>query len=142
LTAQAIDDNETTTTSTAVDVAVRSGDGGDDIVLYAAEAPVAANWSVVADATAAGGSRLQNPNAGAGKLAAASAAPTAYFELTFDARAGRGYHLWIRAQASSNDATNDSVFVQFDNSVDANGAPAYRIGTTNAVVYNLEECSG
>ena len=142
LTARAIDDFGTVTISTAIDIAIRSGDGGDDIVLYAAEASVVANWSVAPDPTAAGGSKLQNANAGAGKLAAAWAAPSAYFELTFDARAGRGYHLWIRGQATSNGATNDSVFVQFDGSVDANGAAAYRIGTTSSIIYNLEECSG
>jgi len=38
--------------------------------------------------------------------------------------------------------TNDSVFVQFDNSVDASGAPLWRIGTSSATVLILEDCSG
>jgi hypothetical protein len=142
LTARARDNSGAVTTSAAVDVAIRSGGAGDDVVLYAAEAPVVANWSSVADATAAGGSRLQNLDAGAAKLATAAAVPLAYFELTFDARAGRGYRLWIRGKAALNGFSNDSVFVQFDGSLDQNGAIAYRIGTPGSTSFNLEECIG
>jgi hypothetical protein len=142
ITAAARDDRGTMTTSAVVNVAVRSGSAGEDIVLYAAEAPVVANWSAVLDGTAAGGSRLQNLNAGAAKIPAASAVPPDYFEMTFNALAGRGYRLWIRGKATSNSFSNDSVFVQFDGSLDQNGAVAYRIGTTGSIDYNLEECSG
>src|SRR6185369_249057 len=46
---------------------------GSDIVLYASEAPVKVGaWSVVADATAAGGNRIFNPDANAPKIATAS----------------------------------------------------------------------
>src|SRR5947209_3533764 len=55
-----------------------------DVVLYASDATlVAGAWSVVADAGAAGGSRLANPDVGVAKLAAALAAPASYFEMTF-----------------------------------------------------------
>ena len=61
-----------------------------DTVLYAAEAPLKAGaWRVTPDATAAGGARIEHPDAGAAKLAAALASPTNYFELTFQAEAGR-----------------------------------------------------
>ena len=43
----------------------------------------------VADATAAGGARLEHPDAGAPKLAAPLASPVNYFELTADVQAGR-----------------------------------------------------
>lgn len=48
----------------------------------------------------------------------------------------------MRGKADSNNWANDSVFVQFDASVDANGAAMWRIGTTSAAEYNLEDCSG
>jgi len=113
------------------------------IVLYASEAPiVAGNWTVVADTTAAGGARLQNADAGAGKVAAAAASPAHYFEMTFNAEAGKPYRLWLRGKALKNSWASDSVFVQFSDSVDANGAPAWRIGTTASTTVNLEDCSG
>src|ERR1044072_104152 len=68
-----------------------------DIVLWAAEAPVKVGaWSVVADATAAGGNRIANPDAGAAKITTASANPANYFEMTFNAQAGVDYRLWMR----------------------------------------------
>jgi phosphatidylserine/phosphatidylglycerophosphate/cardiolipin synthase-like enzyme len=114
-----------------------------DVVLYASEAPLRVGaWIVESDATAAGGARIRHPNAGAAKVATASATPANYFELTFIAEPGRPYRLWIRGKADSNNWSNDSVFVQFSNSVTAAGAPIYGIGTTSAADVNLEACSG
>ena len=113
-----------------------------DVVLYASEASVRFGWNVEADATAAGGRRLRNPNAGAAKLAAPLASPSKYFEMTFDAEAGTPYRLWIRGRADSNYWGNDSAFVQFDTSVNSNSAAQFRIGTTSATKFSLEECSG
>ena len=61
--------------------------------------------------------------------------------MTFHADAGRPYRLWIRAKASSNNWANDSVHVQFSDTVTAAGAPQFRIGTTSAAEVNLEDCS-
>jgi hypothetical protein len=114
-----------------------------DVVLYAAEAPiVAGNWRVVADASAAGGKRLQSANLGGAKIVAPFPTPADYFELTFDAVAGRPYRLWIRGKAEGNFYGNDSVFVQFDRSVNASGVAAYRIGTTEGTRVILEDCTG
>jgi len=114
-----------------------------DIVLWAAEAPVRVGaWSVVADATAAGGNRIANPDAGAAKITTASANPPNYFEMTFTAQAGVNYHLWMRGKAQNDYWGNDSVFVQFSDSVDSSNNPTFRIGTTSATEYNLEDCSG
>jgi hypothetical protein len=113
-----------------------------EIVLYASEAVKVGNYSVVPDATAAGGARIFNPDAGLPKLAAALANPTTYFEMTFNAQAGIPYRLWMRGKANLDSPYDDSVFVQFSDSVDSSGAPIDRIGTTAAEVYNLEECSG
>jgi hypothetical protein len=115
---------------------------GEDVVMWAADASVVSDWTLTADASAAGGQRLQNANAGAAKVSTAAAAPTQFFELTFHALAGRPYRLWLRGKAISNAATNDSVYVQFDGSTDAAGAAVARIGTTGSYAWNLEECSG
>ncbi len=124
-----------------------SGTGGSsertDLVLYAAQADtVAGNWAAVADPTAAGGARMQSANLGNPKIATALVSPSDYFELSFEADAGRPYHLWLRGRAEQNGWANDSVHVQFDGSVDAGGSPIYRIATTGAAEINLEDCSG
>ena len=100
------------------------------------------NWQPIADTTAAGGSRLLNPDQGQPKLSSPAAAGSDYFEVQFNAEAGTPYHLWVRSRATNDHWTNDSVFVQFNGSVDAGGAPTFRIGTDNATVVSLEECSG
>jgi endonuclease/exonuclease/phosphatase family metal-dependent hydrolase len=97
---------------------------------------------VVPESTAAGGARLANTDFGAPKIQTASANPSDYFELTFNASAGQPYRLWIRGRTVNNSPYNDSVFVQFSGSVNSSGSAAYRIGTTSAVEYNLEDCSG
>jgi hypothetical protein len=114
-----------------------------DIVMYAAAAPtVAGSWWRVADAGAAGGYRLWNPDAGAPKLLSPLATPASYFELTFNAVAGVPYHLWIRGRADADYYGNDSVFVQFSGSVNAAGAAINRIGTTAAAAISIEDDSG
>ena len=114
-----------------------------DIVLYAGGAQVrAGGWIMLSDASAAGGSRIHHPDAGAPKVTTASANPTHYFEMGFTADAGRAYRLWIRGKAQNDHWGNDSVFVQFSDSVNSSGMPAYRIGTTSGTEVNLEDCSG
>jgi hypothetical protein len=114
----------------------------DEIVLGAnAPAKVFGAWTVVSDTTAANGVAFRHPDAAAAKLATALAAPVNYIELTFDAEAGRPYHLWLRGSADRNSWANDSVFVQFSGAVNANGAAVTRIGTTAAASVNLEDAS-
>ena len=115
----------------------------DEIVVYASRAArTGSAWSVVSDASAAGSARLQSASAGAAKLSSALANPASYAEITFSAEAGKPYRLWIRGKATSNYWGNDSVFVQFNGTVNASGSPIYRIGTTAAAEVNLEDCSG
>jgi endonuclease/exonuclease/phosphatase family metal-dependent hydrolase len=114
-----------------------------EIVLYASTASAkVGNFSNVADATAAGGARIHNSDAGAAKLATALVNPSSYFEMTFNAQAGVPYRLWVRAKADNNSPYNDSYFVQFSGSVTSTGSPVFRIGTTDATVINQEDCSG
>src|SRR6266850_3527309 len=57
-------------------------------------------------------------------------------------RSRLGSDLWLRGTAQNNYWGNDSVFVQFNDSVDASGQPALRVGTTSGAAVNLEDCSG
>jgi hypothetical protein len=97
---------------------------------------------VTSDATAAGGARLDNPDAGAAKLSSALANPGTYVELQFTAQAGVAYRLWIRGKAQGDSPYNDSIFVQFNDSVDDQGVAKSLIGSTSAEVINLEDCFG
>ena len=84
-----------------------------DIVLHAANATtVLGDWQQVADATAAAGRRMWNPDRGAGKQRSASANPYDYFELTFTAQAGRGYRLWIRGRAENDSWSRGSCLLR------------------------------
>src|ERR1051325_5400116 len=121
--------------------ATQSTQAASDIVLYASEASVKPGWNVVADSTAAGGARLANSDLGVPKLAYPLANPALYFEMSFNAEANTAYRLWIRGKAANNDWANDSVFAQFSGSVNASGAAVFRIGSTDATVINLEDCS-
>jgi hypothetical protein len=115
----------------------------DEVVIYVGDAAIrTGSWSVVADSSAAGGKRLQNPDAGAAKISTAAASPASYFEVAFNATAGKPYRLWMRGKAQGDSYRNDSVFVQFDRSVSASGEPIWRIGTTSGTAAVLEECSG
>ena len=75
------------------------------------------------------------------KRVTAAAQPSDYIEFTFNAEAGRAYRLWIRGKAEGDYWGNDSVWVQFNGAVASDGA-TYAIGTTSALPWNLEECSG
>src|SRR5439155_17614722 len=69
--------------------------GAGDVLLHPSPATVlVGDWSVNQDPSAATGAGLLNVNRGAAKISAASASPTSYFEMTFDAAAGVGYRLW------------------------------------------------
>jgi len=99
-------------------------------------------WTTVSDVSAAGGVRIHHADAGVPKVTTPSANPTHYFEMTFTAEAGRAYRLWIRGKAQSDFWGNDSIWVQFSDSVTSGGAPVFRIGTTSGTEINLEDCLG
>jgi Phosphoesterase family len=114
-----------------------------EIVLYTQNAAkTAGQFRVDADTTAAGGSAEHQPDLGAAKITTPLASPASYFDLTFNADAGTAYRVWIRAKAEQNSYMNDSVYLQFSQSVAGDGTPTYRIGTTSATAFVLEDCSG
>ena len=122
---------------------VYTANAAGDIALSAGAATArAGKWVVQTDTQAAGGRLIRHPDAGAAKITSALSAPANYFELTFQAQAGKPYRLWLHGRADSDYWANDSVFVQFSGSVTSGGAATYRIGSTSAAEVNLEECSG
>jgi endonuclease/exonuclease/phosphatase family metal-dependent hydrolase len=115
----------------------------NDVVVYASKAPVrAGNWAVKADSTAAAGYLIANPDLGATKLLVPLATPKNFFEIKFPAYAGQAYHLWIRSKSLNNSTSNDSVYVQFSDSVTVAGSAIDRIGTTSAETVVLQACTG
>ncbi len=119
-----------------------------NIVLHAADVPAAnivGNWVRSMDSTAADGIALWNTDNGAGKVAPALVTPQHYVEMTFNAEAGRAYHLWIRMRAQNDYFGNDSIHVQFSDAVNASGSALYRIGssgTDNSAQVVLQESDG
>jgi hypothetical protein len=70
--------------------------------------------------------------------------PTAtdnYIDYHFWARGGTRYRLWLRLRATDDSKWNDSVWVQFDRSLNGSGAPTYRLGSSSGLLVNLENCS-
>jgi arylsulfatase A-like enzyme len=112
------------------------------IILQAVDAEVVAGgWRLEDDATAANGRKLVLPNLG--RIAAhVQASPQHYVEFTFEAHANKPYHFWIRGRAQGNSIHNDAVSVQFSGSLDSEGKPKHRIGSTSAALVSFEDCSG
>jgi hypothetical protein len=124
-------------------VAVSNGPQAGDIVLYAADAPVrAGSWRVVSDTTAAGGRRLEQPEAGAATIDPPLASPQHYVELGVTVEPDVNYRIWLRLKGAGNSGYSDSVWIQTSDTVDAGGAPIFRIGTASATRVNLQDCVG
>jgi hypothetical protein len=94
------------------------------------------------DTTAADGIKFSTADNGAPTIDAPAANPTTDFiEATFSAPANTKYRLWLRLKGTNNSKFNESVWVQFSDSVDGAGAQVYRTGTTNGLLVNLENCN-
>jgi hypothetical protein len=114
-----------------------------DIVMYASDATnLHGNWSSGSDASTAGGQLLNSADNGWESPNTPLASPTHYFEFTFSAPANTPYRVWLRLRAAGQSKFNDSVFAQFSDAVNAQGAALHRIGTTNALFVNLQSCNG
>lgn len=54
--------------------------------------------------------------------------PQNYFEADFFARKQTKYHVWARMKACTGNPKNDSIFIQFSDSIDTNGQKRFRFG--------------
>lgn len=114
-----------------------------NIVLYASDVSViAGNWARLSSTTGAGGQKMTSNDRGWSSTNAPLAAPADYFEASFDASAGVSYRLWLRLRGAGNSKYNESVWVQFSDARTGTGAPLWPIGSTSALLVNLEDCSG
>ena len=114
-----------------------------DIVIYASDVSVISGaWSKVAAAGAAGEHMLTTADSGWSTADVPVANAEHYFEATFEAAASTTYQVWLRLRATSNSKWNESVWVQFDNTVDGTGNPLWRIGSSSGLLVNLENCNG
>jgi hypothetical protein len=114
-----------------------------DVVLYASDVSVISGaWARVSSSSGAGGLKLTTIDAGWAALDRPLAAPANYFEARFDAPAGVTYQVWLRLRAANDSKWNDSVWFQLSDAVDSTGSALWRIGTTAALLVNLENCIG
>ncbi|MCU1385943.1 MAG: hypothetical protein JWL71_4640 [Acidobacteria bacterium] len=112
------------------------------VVVYPAKGTVTGgNWQVKADATAAGGSAVWNPNANQTKISPALVSPGGYVEAKFEATKGTPYHVWVRMKAEADSFANDSAHIQFSDSVTSANASTQRIGTTSSAEFVLQNGS-
>jgi endonuclease/exonuclease/phosphatase family metal-dependent hydrolase len=121
---------------------LRVSAAANEIVLYASDVTnVQGNWATWSGDDAAGGQYMASVDYGWSTLTSPLSSPGDYFEASFNADASTPYHVWLRLRAGGNSKWNDSVWVQFSDAVDPNGSAIYRIGTTSALLVNLEPCS-
>ncbi len=114
-----------------------------DVVLYAADATrLTGNWARIANSSGAGGQALVSADYGWQSPDSALAQPADTLEFTFTADAATPYHLWVRLRATGNNKFNDSLFAQFSDAVTTTGTPLFRMGTTGALVLNLQTSNG
>jgi hypothetical protein len=115
----------------------------DDVVAYATDVrTTTGNWSTSGDGSAAGGQTIAGADYGWSTTAAPLASPGDFFEIPFVAAANTPYHVWVRMRASGDSKWNDSIWLQFSDAVSSDGGAVYRIGSTSALLLNLEQCSG
>jgi phosphatidylinositol-3-phosphatase len=112
-------------------------------VIYAADiSEFTGAWTKVADSTAAAGVKLSTPDLGGTFVVPnPQAAPSSYFDATFQASPATRYRVWLRIHPQNDSKWNDSVYVQFSDSVSAQGVPIYRTGTTGGYTVNLWTCA-
>jgi hypothetical protein len=92
-------------------------------------------------AIADNGHEAWNPNTNQANLAPAIAAPAIYAEVPFTASANTAYHVWVRLRAEGDSMSNDSIHLQFNDSVTSSGAATQRIGTTSSAEFVLQNGS-
>jgi hypothetical protein len=117
-----------------------------DIVVYASDANdwQLYGWSTLFDPSSPNGVALVTPDNG---WSSTEAPPSDVdpsmrsVDLWFTVPQAGTYKVWLRLKATGNSKYNDSVWVQFFQAT-VNGAPAYAFGSRNALLVNLEDCSG
>jgi endonuclease/exonuclease/phosphatase family metal-dependent hydrolase len=117
--------------------------GAQEVVLHSTDVTtIKGNWTRVSDSSAASSQSMSSADNGWSSTSQPQASPADYFEASFTAQAWVKYRVWIRARAKNDSKWNESIWVQFGDSLDASGDSAYRVGTADGLLFNLESCSG
>jgi endonuclease/exonuclease/phosphatase family metal-dependent hydrolase len=117
--------------------------GAQEVVLHSTDVTtIKGNWTRVSDSSAASSQEMSSSEQGWSSTAQPQGSPADYFEASFTAQAWVKYRVWIRARATNDSKWNESVWLQFSDSLNGSGSTAYRIGSTSGILMNLEECSG
>lgn len=69
------------------------------------------------------------------------ATPSHYFDVSFAAGAKTPYRVWVRLKAARNLVSNDSVWLQFSDTISGSAA-VYRSGSSGGFGVALQTCSG
>ena len=109
-------------------------DAATDVVLRADDSVVRQRQLVDSnpDSTAADGRRLTLRIRVGPTSPPRTRRPSNKVEIVFTAVAGVTYRTWLRLSATSNSLANDSVWVQYDGSVDSSGNPVNRMARHRA----------
>src|SRR5215203_5699050 len=122
---------------------VAASTAAQDIVLYSSDVSnIQGNWSRASSSSGAGGQKMTSADYGWSTTDSAQANPGNYFEASINVQAWTPYRVWVRMRATSDSKWNDSAYVQFSNSLNADGNAAYRIGSGSGYAFNQETCSG
>ena len=86
------------------------------------------NWKKVVDSTASSQTILADlPDSGE-KIVPPQLNPEHYFEVDFYASNDIDYHVWVRMKAQDDSISSDSIYIQFNDSINEKGETVYRIG--------------
>jgi hypothetical protein len=86
------------------------------------------SWQKIQDPTADSNLVLKDiPDSGT-KTEFALLDPENYFETAFYAKGGIEYHVWVKMKAENDSISSDSIYLQFNDSINQQGEPVYRIG--------------
>jgi endonuclease/exonuclease/phosphatase family metal-dependent hydrolase len=114
-----------------------------EVVLHSTDVTaIKGNWERVSDTGAASSQMMSSSDKGWSSTEQPQASPADYFEASFTAQAWVKYRVWVRARATNDSKWNESVWLQFSDSLNASGSTAYRIGSASGILLNLEQCSG
>jgi len=79
------------------------------------------------------GALVELPDSGVNQTFA-QVEPVSYFEAAFEAVGGVRYHVWVHMQSANGRGTSDSLYVQFSDSLNADGTADYRYGVASPEV--------
>jgi hypothetical protein len=113
-----------------------------DVVIYADDvlaSSVRGNWAFASSSASPAGRSLRSDDQ-RWSTPVPLASPASYFDVAFAAAAGTNYRVWVRLKAEKNSTANDSVWLQFSDTV-SGATPVYRTGSSGGFGLALDGCA-